>query len=63
MPDIGPGEFRVNSYVSHGLGWNYRYQELPAAVARSQLRRLDDYTANARRNAAILNDGLSALTG
>jgi perosamine synthetase len=63
VPKLGPGEFRVNSYVSHGLGWNYRCQELPAAVARSQLRRLDDYTANARRNAAILNDGLSSLTG
>ena len=32
-------------------------------MARSQLRRLDDYTANAQRNAAILNKGLSALTG
>jgi perosamine synthetase len=63
VPDLGPGEFRVNSYVSHGLGWNYRCQELPAAVARSQLRRLDDYTQNAQRNAAILNDGLSALSG
>jgi perosamine synthetase len=63
VPDLGPGEFRVNSYVSHGLGWNYRCQELPAAVARSQLRRLDHYTQNAQRNAAILSDGLSALNG
>jgi perosamine synthetase len=63
VPNIGPGEFRVKSYVSHGLGWNYRLQELPAAVARSQLRRLNGYTENAQRNAAILNDGLSALTG
>ena len=63
VPNLGAGEFRVNSYVSHGLGWNYRCQELPAAVARSQLRRLDEYTQNAQRNAAILNDGLSALSG
>jgi perosamine synthetase len=63
VPNIGPGEFRIKSYVSHGLGWNYRLQELPAAVARSQLRRLDAYTQNAQRNAAILNEGLSALTG
>ena len=41
VPHLGPGEFRVRSYVSHGLGWNYRCQELPAAMARSQLRRLD----------------------
>jgi perosamine synthetase len=63
VPRLGPGEFRVRSYVSHGLGWNYRCQELPAAVARSQLRRLDDYTRNAQRNAAILNEGLAALPG
>lgn len=63
VPAIGPGEFRVSSYVSHGLGWNYRSQELPAALARSQLRRLDHYTQNAQRNAAILTQGLSALTG
>jgi perosamine synthetase len=63
VPKLGPGEFRVKSYVSHGLGWNYRCQELPAAVARSQLRRLDGYTQNAQRNAAILSEGLSALPG
>ena len=63
VPQLGPGEFRVRSYVSHGLGFNYRCQELPAAIARSQLRRLDDYTQNAQRNAAILNEGLSSLTG
>jgi dTDP-4-amino-4,6-dideoxygalactose transaminase len=63
VPSLGHGEFRVKSYVSHGLGWNYRCQELPAAMARSQLRRLDSYTQTAQRNAAILNDGLSALTG
>ncbi|MDQ6817928.1 MAG: DegT/DnrJ/EryC1/StrS family aminotransferase [Actinomycetota bacterium] len=63
VPNIGPGEFRINSYVSHGLGWNYRSQELPAALARSQLRRLDRYTENARCNGAILDEGLSALTG
>jgi perosamine synthetase len=63
VPNLGPGEFRVRSYVSHGLGYNYRCQELPAAVARSQLRRLDRYTQNARANAAILNEGLAALAG
>jgi perosamine synthetase len=63
VPRLGPGEFRVKSYVSHGLGWNYRCQEMPAAMARSQLRRLDDYSQNAQRNAAILGEGLSALPG
>ncbi|HWD64208.1 MAG TPA: DegT/DnrJ/EryC1/StrS family aminotransferase [Solirubrobacteraceae bacterium] len=63
VPKLGPGEFRVASYVSHGLGYNYRTQELPAALARSQLRRLPGYTANAQRNAAILTQGLSELSG
>jgi dTDP-4-amino-4,6-dideoxygalactose transaminase len=63
VPSLGPGEFRVRSYVSHGLGWNYRSQELPAALARSQLRRLSGYTENAQRNAAILTEGLTELTG
>ncbi len=63
VPNLRPGEFRIDSYVSHGLGWNYRSQELPAALARSQLRRLDYYTENAQRNGAILDEGLSALTG
>jgi dTDP-4-amino-4,6-dideoxygalactose transaminase len=63
VPNLGPDEFRVKSYVSHGLGWNYRTQELPAALARSQLRRLPGYTQNAQRNAAILTEGLTGLTG
>jgi dTDP-4-amino-4,6-dideoxygalactose transaminase len=63
VPNLRPGEFRVKSYVSHGLGWNYRTQELPAALARSQLRRLRHYTENAQRNAAILTDGLAGLAG
>jgi perosamine synthetase len=63
VPNLGPDEFRVKSYVSHGLGWNYRTQELPAALARSQLRRLTRYTQNAQRNAAILTEGLTGLAG
>jgi dTDP-4-amino-4,6-dideoxygalactose transaminase len=63
VPNLGPGEFRVASYVSHGLGYNYRTQELPAALARSQLRRLGQYTENAQRNAATLSQGLAGLPG
>ena len=58
---LGPGEFR--GYVSHGIGWNYRSQELSAAFARSQLRRVDAYIATAQANAAILTRGLSRLPG
>jgi dTDP-4-amino-4,6-dideoxygalactose transaminase len=60
-PRPGPGEFR--SFWSHGIGWNYRTQELTAALARSQLTRLADYNATAHRNAEILTRGLTALPG
>lgn len=50
-------------YWSHGLGWNYRPQELPFAFARSQLRRLDGYNATAQRNAELLSAGLAELPG
>ncbi len=61
VPPIGPGEFR--SYVAHGLGWNYRNQELSSAFARSQLRRLDRYNETAQRNAAVLSAGLADVPG
>ena len=56
-----PSEGRV--YWSWGAGWNYRLQEIPAAIARSQLRRLPDYNTRARENAAILTAGLAELPG
>ena len=60
-PPTGPGRYRA--YWSHGVGWNYRSHELTAALARSQLRRLDGYNRTAQRNAALLNAGLSDLPG
>jgi dTDP-4-amino-4,6-dideoxygalactose transaminase len=54
---------RYRAYWSHGTGWNYRSDELTAALARSQLRRLDGHVATAQRNAAILSAGLAALPG
>jgi dTDP-4-amino-4,6-dideoxygalactose transaminase len=60
-PPTGPGRYRA--YWSHRLGWNYRGHELTAALARSQLRRLDEHLAIARRNAALLNAGLAELPG
>lgn len=49
------------SYVSYSMGWMYRSQELPAALARSQLRRLDKINENTRRNARYLNNNLSDI--
>jgi perosamine synthetase len=50
-------------YRSYGLGWNYRGQELSAAFARCQLRRLDGYNARARGNAARLSAALASVAG
>jgi len=50
-------------YWSYGLGWNYRPQELPFAIARSQLKRLDGYNAIAQRNALLLSEGLADIPG
>ncbi|MGH3276479.1 MAG: DegT/DnrJ/EryC1/StrS family aminotransferase, partial [Streptosporangiaceae bacterium] len=62
--DLPPSDLGASrSYWSYGLGWNYRTQELSAAMARSQLRRLDSYNAIAQRNAAILSEGLSSIPG
>ncbi len=58
---LAPGELR--SYRSKGLGWNYRSSELPAALARAQLSRLDTITATAQRNAKILSEGLAGVPG
>ena len=60
-PPLEKGEFRA--FWSHGIGWNYRTHELTAALARSQLRRLDGYNETARRNAALLTDGLRHIDG
>jgi perosamine synthetase len=60
-PPTGPGQYRA--YWSHGLGWNYRAHELTAALARSQLQRVDDRVEAAQRNAEILTRGLAELPG
>jgi perosamine synthetase len=60
-PPTGPGQYRA--YWSHGLGWNYRAHELTAALARSQLERLEERVATAQRNAEILTRGLAELPG
>ena len=39
-------------YTGYSIGWNYRHQEMPAALARSQLRRLPEYIEIGQQNAA-----------
>jgi dTDP-4-amino-4,6-dideoxygalactose transaminase len=50
-------------YTVYSVGWNYRHQEMPAALARSQLRRLPEYVATAQRNAAYLTEQLADVPG
>ncbi|MES2503871.1 MAG: DegT/DnrJ/EryC1/StrS family aminotransferase [Myxococcota bacterium] len=49
------------SYDSVSIGYMYRMPELTAALARTQLKRLDFWNERARTNAAILNAGLIGL--
>ena len=50
-------------YDSLGMGWMYRTSEMSAAFGRSQLSRLDDMIANARRNAELLSGHIAKLPG
>jgi dTDP-4-amino-4,6-dideoxygalactose transaminase len=47
----------------HLVAWNYRAQEMPSAFARSQLRRLDAYNAQARANGELLTLRLAEVPG
>lgn len=51
------------AYDSAGLGWNYRTNEMSAALARSQLRRLAHWNENALGNAELLSRRLRELPG
>jgi dTDP-4-amino-4,6-dideoxygalactose transaminase len=48
-------------YESFGTNW--RMTELQAAVGRVQLRKLEDWVATRRRNAAMLDERLTAVPG
>jgi perosamine synthetase len=51
------------AYDSKGIGWMYRTNEMSAALARSQLSRLEGMNEQARRNAAALSAQLGKLPG
>lgn len=51
------------AYNAKAMGWMYRTQEIPAAIARSQLKRLDAGNAIRNANAARLTAGLSKIAG
>jgi dTDP-4-amino-4,6-dideoxygalactose transaminase len=60
---VGEEKEKIRPYYSHVIGWNYRTQELPAAFARSQLRRMPHYNAIAQRNGRYLSQELGKIEG
>ena len=64
IPELGKlTGWNFRPYTVHSVGWNYRHQEMPAALARSQLKRLPEYVATAQRNAAYLTEQLADVPG
>src|SRR6187431_156347 len=64
IPELGKlTGWNFRPYTVHSVGWNYRHQEMPAALARSQLKRLPEYVATGQRNAAHLTEQLSDVPG
>lgn len=60
---VGKEKEKIRPYYSYVIGWNYRTQELPAAFARSQLKRLPRYNAIAQRNGDFLSRELGKIKG
>jgi len=60
---VGEEKDRIRPYYSYTIGWNYRTQEMPAAFARSQLKRLPHYNAIAQRNGQYLSHELGQIPG
>ena len=60
---VGEEKEKIRPYYSHTIGWNYRTQELPAAFARSQLKRLPRYNDIAQRNGQYLSKELCKIKG
>jgi dTDP-4-amino-4,6-dideoxygalactose transaminase len=60
---VGEEKEKVRPYYSYTIGWNYRTQELPAAFARSQLKRLPTYNRIGQRNGAYLTQELGKHKG
>src|SRR5207302_10665754 len=50
-------------YMHTTLGFNYRMTDFQGALGRQQLRRLDDFLAARRRNAAVLTEILDGVDG
>jgi perosamine synthetase len=62
---VGEGlpESDLTMKFKHLVAWNYRFQEMPAAFARSQLKRLPTYNAQAQANGKALAAKLAGVKG
>ena len=60
---VGGEKEKYRPYYCHSIGWNYRCQEMPAALVRSQLKRLPHHNAMAQRNGQYLTEELSKIKG
>ncbi|MDD3230428.1 MAG: DegT/DnrJ/EryC1/StrS family aminotransferase [Oscillospiraceae bacterium] len=54
---------QTGKYLHTMLGLNYRMTDVEAAIGREQLKRLDEMLVRRRRNAAILSEGLTTISG
>ncbi len=54
---------QTGKYYHTLMGLNYRMTDVEAAIGREQLKRLDQMLSVRRRNASILNAGLSGVDG
>lgn len=48
-------------YLHDTLGYNFRMTDIAAAIGRAQLAKLDRFNERRRRNASVLDEGLSGL--
>lgn len=56
-------EGQEREYNAYTMGWNYRICPFSAAMARSQLKRLDEYMRARREKAAYISEGLDKVPG
>jgi perosamine synthetase len=62
-PEARKAAHTFRPYTVFTPGFQYRYQEMPAAFARSQLKRLPDVNKNAQANGAYLSEQLAKIRG
>jgi len=62
-PETFPKESPVHAYAGTGFGQKYRMHPYAAALARMQLKGLDDVNATIMKNVRALNDRLVQLPG